>query len=214
MSTALDRLGQDLVDWGMLTLVNRKRGDDPLPAALAVLRRDGPAGLTMRNVAAEAGVTATALYRHYADKESLLRAVVRETYGVFRDAMGAEVPSGDSHIWLRLGFDRFLRFGLEHPNYYRLLFAESHGVGIDRYPDDFVNGKSGGFRQLRDLVAACMTQGSLHGEPATDAPDVALTLYAHMHGLVMLHLAGRFPDQRVFQRFYMESMERVIAGMG
>lgn len=199
----------------MLTHVNRKRGDDPLEFALTVLRRDGPSALTMRNVAAEAGITATALYRHYSDKDALLKAVVRQVYAVFRRHLIAVVDEGDPVIRLRIAADRFLRFSLEFPNYYRLLFEEPHGVGIDRYPVDFVRGRSPTFRHLRDVVRAAIESGSIAAEAATDAAaaDIALTLYAHMHGLVMLRLAGRFPDETSFERFYGRSMERLFTGL-
>ena len=199
---------------GVLTTVNRRRGDDMLAPALALLRREGPAALTMRNVAQEAGVTATALYRHFASKDALVQALVREVYGEFRKALVAELPAGAPAAWLRVAAERYVRFALEHPHYYRLLFVEPHGFGIDRYPDDFVNGKSPTFRQLRDLVAACMREGVLAGDPSRDAPDVALTIYAHLHGLVMLYLAGRFPQRRGFERFAGESLDRLVKGIG
>lgn len=195
------------------TQVYGDRRDDLIASALVVLRRDGPAALTMRNVADEAGVTATALYRHYADKEALLADIVRATYRVFRQSLLVEVPEGNADVWLRLAHDRFLTFALEHPNYYRLLFLEPHGIGIDRYPADFQQGKSAGFRHLRDVVAACMREGVLAGEPAKHAADVALTIYAHMHGLIALFLGGRFPDAQVFQRFYLQSLDRLLDGL-
>jgi AcrR family transcriptional regulator len=197
----------------MLTLVNKARGEGILPAAMAVLRRDGPAGLVMRNVAAEAGVTATALYRHFDSKDALVKAVVKEAYRLFRQSLIADVTTGDAVVWLRVGFDRFLRFGLEHPNYYRLLFIEPHGHGIDRYPADFTKGKSAGFTHLRTIVERAIAEGSLSGT-RSDAPAVALTIYAHMHGLITLHLGGRFPDVREFERFYFESIERILKGLG
>ncbi len=197
----------------MLTAVNRKRGDDPLPSAMAVVMRDGPAGLTMRNVAAEAGVTATALYRHYPDKDALVKAVVKATYEEFRRHLITEVKGGDPISWLRIAADRFLRFSLNYPNYYRLLFEEPHGFGIDRYPEDFKRGKSPTFRQLRDLVRVAIESGQFAGDPNKDSADIALTLYAHLHGLIMLRLAGRFPDDASFQRFFAQSVERLLDGL-
>lgn len=194
----------------MLTGDNLPRRLPVLDAALAVVRRDGPEGLSMRNVAAEAGVTATALYRHYANKEELVRAAVGEAYRLFRSYLVVDMTGDDAVGWLRLGFDRYLRFALEHRGYYRLLFATAHEAA-DRYPDDFAQGRSAGFRQLRDGVAAAMARGALRAdEPA----DVALTLYAHMHGLVMLHLDGRFGgDDALFARFFGRSMERLLTGL-
>lgn len=191
----------------------RKRGEDPLPAALELLRREGPDALTMRNVAAEAGVTATALYRHYPDKEALIRALVHHVYGTFVAAMERE--AGDDPLATLRAAARFLRaYGLEHPNEYRLLFAHPHGFGIDRYPEDFLHGGARGFRMLREVVGKCMETGTLAGDAEEDAGEVALTLYGHMHGLIMLYLAGRFPQPTVFSSFYDRSVERLIEGIG
>jgi AcrR family transcriptional regulator len=194
----------------MLTGDNLPRRVPALEAALAVVRRDGPEALTMRNVAAEAGVSATALYRHFAAKEDLVRAVVGEAYSLFRSYLVVAIEGDDPVRWLRLGFDRYLRFALEHPNYYRLLFASRH-ASLDRYPDDFAQGRSAGFRQLRDAIAEGMARGALRSdEPA----DVALSVYAHMHGLVMLHFNGRFADDdALFTGFYRRSMEHLLSGL-
>jgi AcrR family transcriptional regulator len=194
----------------MLTIVNKRRPLAPTAAALALLRREGPAALTMRNVAAEAGVTATALYRHFDDKTALLHAVVHEVYAVFHDHMIGELP-GDSAAALSVACDRYLRFARSYPNYYRLLFAEPHEIGIDRYPKDFQSGRSPTFRALKSLVARCVADGVLS---SGNEADIALTLYAHMHGLVMLHLAGRFQyNETLFERFYQDSIARLIDGL-
>lgn len=183
----------------------------PLEAALAVLRRDGPAQLTMRTVAAEAGVTATALYRHYADKDALMSAVHREVYALFRSRLVAEVSRPPAEL-LQLACDRYVAFAIEHPNYYRFLFMEPHGVRIDHYPEDFRSARSPTFRQLRDVVERCMAAGVLR---AGDATDVALTLYAHLHGLVALHLAERFGgDDDVFRGFVRRSLDHLLQGLG
>ena len=82
---------------------------------------------------------------------------------------------------------------------------------IDRYPDDFVAGKSAGFRHLRDVVAEGMARGALRAE---EPADVALSVYAHMHGLIMLHFAGRFgDDDALFTSFFRRSMEHLLTGL-
>ena len=191
----------------------RKRGDDLLPAALELLRREGPDALTMRNVAGEAGVTATALYRHYADKDALIRALVRHVYGTFLGEMDRETRPEGPISALRTATRRFRDYAFEHPNEYRLLFAHPPGFGIDRYPEDFLHGGARGFRKLRELVGRCMRAGALAGNAETDAGEVTLTLYAHMHGLIMLYLAGRFPDAADFSAFYDRSIDRLLDGI-
>lgn len=177
-------------------------------ATLRVLERRGPSALTMDNVAAEAGVTATAIYRHFANKDELLKALIRDRYDVFLEYVSAADTEGSARHVLISTFDRFLDFAFEHPHAYELLFVTPHGISIDRYPDDFRSGKSRGFRQLKALVAKGIDAGEIRDG---DAADVALDLYSHAHGLVLLHRAGRFGGRNdVMRRFFRRSLERFL----
>lgn len=187
---------------------NRPR---PLVAALAVLRRDGPMALTLRAVALEGGFSNPAIYRHYDSKEALIRDVIREIYGVFKAYVFEAIDvDGD---WERLEAvgELMCSFALDHPHYYELLYFTPHRLVIDRYPEDFRRGKSSGFRFLADLISACMRTGSLaEGDPT----DVALSIVAHIHGLVVLHQTGRFNDDpEVFRAFYRQSLQRLLRGL-
>ena len=194
----------------MLTLVNQESSEGRiLSAAARVLRRDGPDGLTMRAVAVEAGITATAIYRHYEGKAGLLKRLIREEYNVFLSYVtAAAAPAGLSPSdRLRAVCERYIDFALERPQSYQLLFVSPHGISIDRYPQDFQAGRSRGFSQLRAVVTECMEASEMRtGEPT----DVALDLYAHLHGIVMLHHAGRFGGKnRVMRAFARRSVARL-----
>jgi AcrR family transcriptional regulator len=196
-----------------LTTVKSSAIETIILAAVDVVRRDGPAGLTMRAVAAELGVTATALYRHVAEKDELRDLVVARLYQQFLATISVPLPAISPDAWLQVAADRYLRYALEYPNDYRLLFSETHGK-IDIYPGDFQDGGARGFRMLRDVVASAIDAGVLAGH-VDDAGDIALTVFAHMHGLVMLHLAGRFGgDDAGFSAFYHDSLGRVLRGLG
>jgi AcrR family transcriptional regulator len=177
-----------------------------------VLARDGATALSMRNVAREAGVTATAIYRHFTDKDALLRTLIREQYDLFLEYL-SEATGRRPLDRLLSAFDRYLDFALDHPSGYELLFVSPHGVAIDRYPADFNSGRSRGFRQLKAAVEACIAAGEVRaGEArAGEATDIALDFYAHAHGLVMLHRAGRFGGRNdVMRRFYRRSIARLV----
>ena len=179
-----------------------------LDGARRVLRRDGPDGVTMRAVAGEVGVTATALYRHYADKDALLRDLVRAEYALFLEYVGAAAAAAGPLPRLHATAERMLDFALEHAAAYELLFVTPHGVGVDQYPVDFVGGRSRGFRALRALVEEGIAAGVVRPD---DPTDVALDLYVHAHGLIMLHRAGRFGgDDAVARRFFRRSIARVL----
>lgn len=154
----------------------------------------------MRAVAGEAGITATAIYRHYHDKAALLKRLIREEYSLFLSFVGDVPPNVSPSDRLRVVCERYVDFALEHPDAYQLLFVASHGISIDRYPKDFQSGRSRGFGQLRALVADCMSAREMReGDPT----DVALDLYAHLHGVVMLHHAGRFDGRDTVMRGFM-----------
>jgi AcrR family transcriptional regulator len=178
-----------------------------MAAARRVLARDGSSALSMRNVAAEAGITATAIYRHFKDKDAVLATLIRERYDEFLEYLAAAQPGRSPLEHLMNVFDRYADFAIDHPSSYDLLFVEPHGISIDRYPTDFSSGKSRGFRQLRALVEACLESGEIR---AGDPTDIALDLYAHAHGLVMLHRAGRFGGRTdLMRRFFRRSMARL-----
>ncbi|MDR3160383.1 MAG: TetR/AcrR family transcriptional regulator [Spirochaetaceae bacterium] len=52
--------------------------------------RNGYAGASLRKIAAAAGLTTGALYRHYADKEALYRALVEPVYHKILDSLREE----------------------------------------------------------------------------------------------------------------------------
>jgi AcrR family transcriptional regulator len=192
----------------MLTLVNTREGADRVKAAAhRVLARDGVGALSMRNVASEAGITATAIYRHFKDKDELLKTLIRERYDVFLQYLAEAAPARKPLDRLLSALDRYLDFAIDHPTSYELLFVSPHGISIDRYPADFNSGRSRGFRQLRALVEECIEAGEVRdGDPT----DIALGMYAHAHGIVMLHRAGRFGGRNdVMRRFFRRSVARL-----
>ncbi|NOT07447.1 MAG: WHG domain-containing protein, partial [Gemmatimonadales bacterium] len=157
------------------------------------------------------GFSNPAIYRHYENKDALIRDVIRESYAVFKsylfDAADVEAPRARLDATVAAA----LRFALDYPHDYELLFFSPHRLVIDRYPEDFRKGKSTGFRFLAELVRVCLPRARARADLATDA---ALTIVAHMHGLVILHQTGRFNDDpAVFKRFFGRSMRLVLAGV-
>ncbi|MDX2263025.1 MAG: TetR/AcrR family transcriptional regulator [Gemmatimonadales bacterium] len=161
-------------------VVPKERGgrEAILSAAIAVLDSCGPDRFTARAVAARAGVSATAIYRHFTDLQALYDAVLADGRRRFAGylADGADLP--DALDRLHAAGDGYLRFAIEHPVMYHALF-----LGPARMP----GGRDGGYPILRERVADCQSIGALPG----DDPDmIALTLWSSVHGLTALHLSG------------------------
>jgi len=151
-----------------------------IAAGLKRLAGDG-SDLGLRALARDVGVSATALYRHFPDKEALLDALADE--GLRR--LGAL----QSQAWLKAGGGRagflatgiaYVRFAHDEPAVFRLSFtrqmAERCEVGTD--------GGEVGYNLLRAGIAQTM--------PYLDDPDAAaLHAWSLVHGLAMLVIDRR-----------------------
>ncbi|MEO3475660.1 TetR/AcrR family transcriptional regulator [Roseomonas sp. CAU 1739] len=140
-----------------------------LDAADALVEKGGDGALSLREAARAAGVSATAAYRHFADKEALLAALaVRH----FRD-FGAALADAGAQGGLGARGRAYVRFALARPGRFRLMFggllarAEAHP-------------------ELR--AASRATFDALSGVAGSE--DGALRAWAFVHGLTHLLLDG------------------------
>lgn len=93
-----------------------------LDAADALLDQGGDGAVSLREAARMAGVSATAAYRHFADKEALLAALALRGFEAFGAAMQAAVAAGDVPPHVARG-RAYLRFALARPGRFRLMFG-------------------------------------------------------------------------------------------
>lgn len=77
---------------------------------------------SMRRIADAAGISPTAIYDHFADKEALLTAIAEEFFQGLTVALNDAREGGDPLLALRRLMENYVRYGLDHPNEYRLVF--------------------------------------------------------------------------------------------
>ena len=159
---------------------------------IRLLEEKPAAEITMQEVAAGAGCRAPALYRYFTNKDDLLRAVhdagFERLYGEKLAAAGQTAASAfDS---LRAGGIAYIRFALENPSLYRLMFAP---------PPDASSSSDNPFETdlglkslalLRGSIVGCQAEGYLGGQ---DPDVVAFTLWSAVHGAASLMLQNRSP---------------------
>ncbi|MFD7686948.1 TetR/AcrR family transcriptional regulator [Streptomyces sp. NPDC059781] len=95
--------------------------DRIVKAAAGLLRDQGPAAVTTRRVAQEAGLQPPALYRFFQGKDDLLVAAVEQVFADHVASKQATAPSDDPVEDLRTGWNTQIGFGLAHPYVYALL---------------------------------------------------------------------------------------------
>ncbi|HEX6352789.1 TetR/AcrR family transcriptional regulator [Actinophytocola sp.] len=132
--------------------------------------------LTLRAVAAAAGVSTPSVYLHFADREALLEAVCIRVWGelesLFHEARGDD-PFQSIGRFARA----YARFGIDHPVQYRVLLMR---------PAIHENKAAAScFRLMTEAISASVHTGLLHGDPRT----LALQLWSAVHGAVSLIIA-------------------------
>jgi AcrR family transcriptional regulator len=95
-----------------------------LEAAERIFVAEGYEGATIRKIADEVGVSSTALYMHFPDKGCILLEISERTITQLleRNAEIAAKPM-DAANRVKLMLDSYMRWGLEHPNAYQLVFS-------------------------------------------------------------------------------------------
>jgi AcrR family transcriptional regulator len=99
-----------------------------IDAAGVLLDLGGVEAVTLREVGARSGVSRSAAYRHFADKESLLTVLAINAMSELGDALEALVASHDSpEECLRAGLLALIGMGRTRPHLYRLMFTTPAG---------------------------------------------------------------------------------------
>jgi AcrR family transcriptional regulator len=105
-------------------------------AALTVIDRDGLAGLTMRAVAAELGLTTMAVYRYVTDRDELEALIVEE---VLRPLDTTPPPAPDWRQQLAILVERVRATVGRHPGVVPLLVSHRHrSAGVLRWSETVV----------------------------------------------------------------------------
>lgn len=106
--------------------------DNILAAAETIADRDGLEGLTFQTLGDELGAHPTSMYRHFRDKDELVRALIDSLRN--RSYLGALVPTGDWRDDLRLAARVVHEHYLRYPH-----FAQQMATRTTRLPQEFEN---------------------------------------------------------------------------
>jgi AcrR family transcriptional regulator len=156
-----------------------------LRAAADLLVEESYELFSLRRLAARIGYSATTVYRYFEDKDQLVFAVLERGFSEFGQRMHqAAAQSYDPMEQLAAQGRTYVRFGLEHPVFYKLMFM-TRADYWQKMPPEAFDSKMDSFGLLQRTVAAGMDGGQFRpGNPEL----VAVALWSQMHGIVSLAL--------------------------
>jgi len=160
-----------------------------MDGALAVIAERGIEGLSLREVAARAGVSHAAPYHHFADKAALIHALALECAGLIDERMAAcEAAAGDDPIERLVAIGMaYVLFADERPDYYAAFTApELHAARTGPFASQGEE-PGGTWVRLIRTVAECQSAGGL---PAGDPVVMSVTMWSLVHGLAELWRNG------------------------
>jgi AcrR family transcriptional regulator len=158
-----------------------------LEEALRTIQTAGVEQLTLRSVGQTLGVSRTALYRHFSDKQALLAAVGREGFRMLRLSLS---DAWEQHGRGRAGFEAmglaYVRFAVMHPSHYRVMF----GRFIESCTKDaeFVQEARAAFQVLVDSLVEQQRAGLVRQD---DPLLLARFIWSIVHGSSMLVIDGQ-----------------------
>lgn len=152
-------------------------------AAMELLEEDGAGELSLRAAARRAGVSTAAPYRHFADRNALMSAVAAVGYRELGAAMIEAVPEVSSVDDLAVLAVAYVRFALDRPGLFRVMFAEA----CDPTSPERVAAVAAIHEYLESIVKQTIS--------TTQPEATATAVWALVHGLAFLHLDGKFDVQ-------------------
>jgi AcrR family transcriptional regulator len=167
-----------------------------LDAGDTLLAQRGEAALTLREVAASAGVSHAAPYHHFASREALLAGVAQRGFGLLAEAMEQAAGEADPRERLLLICEAYVACALRRPARFRLMFGPM--LARKREFPDLVREADRAFDALVRAASAC---------DAEAGPLLALSGWSLAHGLSNLLIDHAFdnlpmamPDPRSLAR--------------
>jgi AcrR family transcriptional regulator len=177
-------------------------------AAERIFADYGLEAITMRALAAEMGVSAMTPYRYFKDKDAIIAAVRARAFNRHADALeAAYATAGTLEERADAVGEAYLRFALENPEAYKLMFDIKQAGAFD-YPE-LVAAGSRSQRTMTRHVEAMIEAGHVTGDPLL----IGHMFWSALHGAVLLQLAGMLAPPLDARKIASEVTETLWRGL-
>jgi AcrR family transcriptional regulator len=175
-----------------------------IKAGVEILAKDGVSGLSLRKVASRAGVSHTAPYSHFADKQALIAAISTEGFRQLYERVNMVVEqykTKPSRQLVEVAW-AYVQFALDDRDRFKVMFSGVLEKERD-YPE-FVAEAQRNFQLVKMTVEANQAAGVLRSGPSD---LVAMSAWGIIHGFIMLLLEGQISHTVLEQMSLWELVE-------
>lgn len=166
-----------------------------LEAARELFVAEGYEAVSMRKIADKIEYSPTAIYLHFKDKEAVMRELCETDFYTLAQEFQEIARIADPVERLAALGVAYARFGLSHPNHYRLMFMtpHPHHHKDEEHLIERGNPEEDAYAFLKWTIGDAVAAGRLH--PGLDDVELlAQTFWAGMHGMVSLQIAKCHDD--------------------
>jgi AcrR family transcriptional regulator len=179
-----------------------------ITAGLEILSEKGIEGLSLRSVARRVGVSHTAPYNHFSDKQALLAAIstagleqlYQNLFNTFEESKHSSTDIITEIAW------SYLEFALANPSMFKLMF--SGALEEERVHPEYVEISMKNISLLEEIILFCQNKGQLmEGKVET----IAIKLWSSVHGFANLILEDQFPPEYLQDKNLKDILKIVIS---
>ncbi len=168
-----------------------------IDAAMALIDTNQTDNISLRRLAKEVGVTPSAVYNHFADKDSLMLAIKIRLYEDLNRFFDAQCDnSGDPEQTLLEICNAYFRFSQEQPA--RFLFLFSSVLPLERSTPEFIEVACHSLVRTRKLVYGVFEKYKVQCQEE-DVVNTTILIWTQLHGIVMLRNSGSIPAAIAYQ---------------
>jgi AcrR family transcriptional regulator len=193
--------------------------DEILAASRDIITREGFSALTMRKLAERIGYSPASLYLHFRNRDEIAHAVSRTGYADLLIALSSatEKDRGNPTQRVRAMARAYVRFGLENPQTYALIFMEDPAYLAAVFSNPVEDDPATlAYNLLVEVTGGLLSVGLRPAKirkpaRAVTAVEMAESLWASLHGIVSLKLTcPAFPSSPAedLTEIYIETMLR------
>jgi AcrR family transcriptional regulator len=161
-----------------------------LAEAIRMVYREGPNRVTMRALAEKLGYSVATIYLYFRSKEDLLLEIALHGFDALAEAVEPAAAIEDPRQAVSEASRRYIRFGLEKPELYRLMFQDLEVSSFAKLSSE----RRDRYLRAWDVNRELYRRGIERGVFRASTPEVEATIgWAWVHGFVQLASAQRLP---------------------